>query len=83
MDERTPRRETADFVVVGTGSAGSVVAEGLSDDVRNDVVVLEAGGEDTDRRIHIPGALSQLFRSEFDWDYLTEPQPGLNFRQIY
>jgi choline dehydrogenase len=83
MDERTPPRETADFVVVGTGSAGSVVAEGLSDDVRNDVVVLEAGGEDTDRRIHIPGALSQLFRSEFDWDYLTEPQPGLNFRQIY
>jgi choline dehydrogenase len=75
--------ETADFVVVGTGSAGSVVAEGLSDDARTDVVVLEAGGEDTDRRIHIPGALSQLFRSEFDWDYLTEPQPGLNGRQIY
>jgi choline dehydrogenase len=73
----------ADYVVVGTGSAGSVVAEGLSTDPSNTVVVLEAGGEDSDKRIHIPATWSQLFRTAVDWDYLTEPQPHLNGRQIY
>jgi choline dehydrogenase len=83
MNAHTSFTETADYVVVGTGSAGSVVTEGLSADARNQVVVLEAGGEDTDRRIRIPAAFSQLFRSDFEWDYLTEPQPGLGGRQIY
>jgi choline dehydrogenase len=73
----------ADYVVVGTGSAGSVVAERLSADARNRVVVLEAGGKDTDRRIKMPVTWTQLFRSPIDWDYLTEPQPGLNGRRIY
>ena len=84
MDERAYQPiEMGDYVVVGTGSAGSVVAEGLSADGRHEVVVLEAGGEDTDRRLHIPAAWSQLFRRGFDWDYLTEPQLGLNSRRIY
>jgi choline dehydrogenase len=83
MYEHTSIMATADYVVVGTGSAGSVVAEGVSGDTRNEVVVLEAGGEDTDRRIRIPAAFSQLFRSDFEWDYLTEPQPGLKGRRIY
>jgi choline dehydrogenase len=74
---------TADYVVVGTGSAGSVVADGLSADPRSEVVVLEAGPADTDKRIHIPVTWSHLFRTKFDWDYLTEPQPGLNNRHIY
>ncbi|HTQ22557.1 GMC family oxidoreductase N-terminal domain-containing protein, partial [Mycobacterium sp.] len=73
----------ADYVVVGTGSAGSVIAERLSADPRNQVVVLEAGGEDTDRRIKMPVTWTQLFRSPIDWDYLTEPQPELNGRRIY
>ena len=83
MNEHTSPTATADYVVIGTGSAGSVVAEGLSSDARNEVLALEAGGEDTDRRIRIPAAFSQLFRSEFEWDYLTEPQPGLKGRRIY
>jgi choline dehydrogenase len=83
MYEHTSSAGTADYVVIGTGSAGSVVAEGLSGDARNEVIVLEAGGEDTDRRIRIPAAFSQLFRSEVEWDYLTEPQPGLKSRRIY
>jgi choline dehydrogenase len=45
--------------------------------------VVEAGGKDTDRRIHIPVTWTQLFRSPIDWDYLTEPQPELNGRRIY
>src|ERR1700731_5162380 len=73
----------ADYVVVGTGSAGSVIAERLSSDERNQVLILEAGPEDKDRRIHVPVTWLQLFRSRFDWDYLTEPQPGLNGRRIY
>jgi choline dehydrogenase len=73
----------ADYVVVGTGSAGSVVAARLSADERNQVVILEAGPKDKDRRIHMPVTWLQLFRSKFDWDYLTEPQPELNGRRIY
>jgi choline dehydrogenase len=73
----------ADYVVVGTGSAGSVIAARLSADERNQVVVLEAGSKDDDRRIHMPVTWLQLFRSKFDWDYLTEPQPELNGRSIY
>ena len=46
--------EVADFVVVGAGSAGCVVAEGLSADARHSVVVLEAGREDADRRVRVP-----------------------------
>ena len=75
--------QEADYVIVGTGSAGCVVAEGLSADPRNEVAVLEAGGMDNDRRIRVPAAFSELFRSEFDWDYMTEPQVGLNGRRIY
>ncbi len=60
-----------------------MLANRLSSDPRQRVVVLEAGPKDDDKFIHIPAAFSKLFRSEFDWDYLTEPQPGLNGRQIY
>lgn len=73
----------SDYVIVGSGSAGSVIAERLSADARSRVVVLEAGGKDTDRRIRMPVTWMQLFRSEVDWDYLTEPQAGLNGRRIH
>jgi choline dehydrogenase-like flavoprotein len=73
----------ADYVVVGTGSAGSVVANRLSSDSSVSVVVLEAGPRDKNRFIHIPAAFSKLFRSEVDWDYLTEPQKQLDGREIY
>jgi choline dehydrogenase len=73
----------ADYVVVGSGSAGSVLAERLSSDPRNRLIVLEAGGEDNDRRIRTPVTWTQLFRSPIDWDYLTEPQPELNGRRMY
>jgi choline dehydrogenase len=75
--------EVADFVVVGAGSAGCVVAEGLSANARHSVVVLEAGREDADRRVRVPLAFSQLFCGDFDWNYLTEPQAGLSDRKIY
>jgi choline dehydrogenase len=64
----------ADYIVVGTGSAGSVLANRLSADPATSVVVLEAGPKDKNKFIHIPAAFSKLFRSEVDWDYMTEPQ---------
>ena len=53
-----------------------MLADRLSADSGSEVVVLEAGGEDKDKFAHIPAAFSKLFRSEVDWDYLTEPQTG-------
>jgi choline dehydrogenase len=73
----------ADYIVVGTGSAGSVVAKRLSADPAATVMVLEAGPWDKDKFIRIPVAFAKLFRSEMDWDYLTEPQKELDGREIY
>lgn len=73
----------ADYIVVGTGSAGAVLANRLSADSAASVVVLEAGPKDKNKFIHIPAAFSKLFRSEVDWDYLTEPQKQLDGREIY
>ncbi len=73
----------ADYVVVGTGSAGSVVAARLSDDPSVRVVALEAGPRDKDKFIRIPAGFVKLFRSPVDWDYLTEPQKELDGREIY
>src|SRR5215472_17887945 len=72
-----------DYLVVGTGSAGAVVANRLSADRAAAVVALEAGPRDKNRFIGIPAAFSKLFRSEIDWDYLTEPQSELDGREIY
>jgi len=72
-----------DYVIVGAGSAGCVLAGRLTEDTDVRVLVLEAGGPDRDHRIRIPAAFSKLFRSEFDWAYTTEPQPHLFNRQLY
>jgi choline dehydrogenase-like flavoprotein len=78
------RTVETDYVVVGTGSAGCVVANRLSADPRVRVTVLEAGPRDKDKFIHIPATWAvKLLRSAVDWDYLTEPQKELNGRQIY
>ncbi|ONM46427.1 GMC family oxidoreductase [Nocardia donostiensis] len=73
----------ADYVIVGAGSAGAVLANRLSDDPDRTVVLLEAGPPDKSRFARIPAAFAKLFRTELDWDYLTEPQPQLDGRQIY
>jgi choline dehydrogenase len=72
-----------DYVVVGTGSAGAVLANRLSEIPGVQVLVLEAGARDKDKFVHIPAAFSKLFKSEADWDYSTEPQKELDGREIY
>jgi choline dehydrogenase len=63
-----------DFIIVGAGSAGSVLANRLSENKNISVLLLEAGGSDTDVRIKIPAAFSQTFESSSDWAYNSIPQ---------
>ncbi len=72
-----------DYVVVGAGSAGCVIAARLSEEPGVRVALLEAGGEDTQPEIHIPAAFPALFKSSHDWDLLGEPEPGLGGRRLY
>ncbi|MFC4126390.1 GMC family oxidoreductase [Nocardia rhizosphaerae] len=73
----------ADYVVVGTGSAGAVLAARLSERSGTSVIALEAGPEDKNQAVHIPAAFSKLFQTDLDWNYLTTPQPELGDRQIF
>lgn len=71
-----------DYIVVGAGSAGCTVAGRLSEDGRN-VLLIEAGGSDDDPLIKTPFLFAGLFQGEKDWNYTSEPEPGLGERRIY
>ncbi|MGY0500880.1 GMC family oxidoreductase [Nocardia sp. FBN12] len=73
----------ADYVVVGTGSSGAVLAARLSERSGTSVIALEAGPEDKNQAVHIPAAFSKLFQTDLDWNYLTTPQSELGDRQIF
>ena len=72
-----------DYIIIGSGSAGSVLANRLSQDDRNSVLVLEYGGSDVGPFIQMPSALSYpMNMSTYDWGLVSEPEPGLGGRTL-
>jgi choline dehydrogenase len=74
----------ADFIVIGAGSAGCTIAARLSEDPATKVLLLEAGGDDTNRWIHIPLGFGKTFADpSVNWCYETEPDAGANGRKVF
>ncbi len=74
---------TYDYVIVGAGSAGCVLANRLSEDRSRNVLLIEAGGKDRSPKIKIPAAFAQQFKTKLDWNYSTDPEPGCDDRSLY
>ncbi len=72
-----------DYVIVGAGSAGCVLAARLTEDPSASALLIEAGPPDEADEIHIPAAINLLFKSAYDWDYQTVPQERAAGRRIY
>jgi choline dehydrogenase len=72
-----------DYVIVGAGSAGCVLANRLSEDPSTRVLLLEAGGRDRSLKIKIPAAFPEQFHTKLDWDFATEPEPHVDGRSLY
>ncbi|MBN9508063.1 MAG: GMC family oxidoreductase N-terminal domain-containing protein, partial [Alphaproteobacteria bacterium] len=76
--------EVFDFIIVGAGSAGCVLADRLSADGRHSVLLLEFGGSDRSIYIQMPSALSiPMNRAKYNWMYETEPEPHLDGRRLH
>ncbi|MGH8906558.1 MAG: GMC family oxidoreductase [Egibacteraceae bacterium] len=75
--------DTFDFVIVGSGAAGSTLAYRLSELSGATILILEAGGSDLPEAVEVPYRWNELLLTELDWAYNSLPQPGLNNRQIY
>ena len=72
-----------DYIVVGAGSAGAVVAARLSESADNKVLLIEAGGSHKHMNVQVPAAFSKLFKSKLDWAYFSEPERYLGGRRIF
>src|SRR5215472_16055459 len=74
-----------DYIIVGAGSAGCVLANRLTEDPETSVLLLEAGGNDDVPQIHNPTPTDalKLLQSAVDWSYFTEEEPHLNDRRIF
>ncbi|MEM6878313.1 MAG: GMC family oxidoreductase N-terminal domain-containing protein [Bacteroidota bacterium] len=72
-----------DYIIVGAGSAGCLMANRLSADPKNSVLLIEAGGPDTKPEIGIPGGYARLHRTKVDWNFNSEPQEHLLGRSLF
>ncbi|GAB1821542.1 GMC family oxidoreductase [Herbidospora sp. RD11066] len=72
-----------DYVIVGAGSAGCVLAARLSEHAATTVALIEAGGSDRKLEVRMPAGFSKLFGTSYDWNFTTSAQPGLSDRRIY
>ncbi len=84
MNHPNTSSEQFDYIIVGAGSAGCVLANRLSADPGTSVLLLEAGGRDWHPFIHMPAGLAKLVNiKSLNWNYTTEPEPQLNNRRLY
>ena len=82
--DRSSEASEFDYVIIGAGSAGCVLANRLSADGKHSVLLLEAGPKDTNLWIHVPLGYGKLFKEKsVNWMYQTEPEPGLGGRQVF
>src|SRR5436305_1454314 len=78
-----PDTPTYDYIIVGAGSAGCVLANRLTESGKHSVLLLEAGPRDRNIWIHVPLGYGKLFKAaSVNWMYQTEPETGLNGRSV-
>jgi len=72
-----------DYIIIGAGSAGCVLANRLTENPQTKVLLLEAGKKDNDFLISVPAAFYKLFQSKVDWNFFTEPQKDVNNKKMF
>src|SRR5205807_7997945 len=78
-------RETFDYVIIGAGSAGCVLADRLTEDGKHRVLLLEAGGKDNSILVKMPAGVGALLsaKGDYNWGFWTEPEPYLDNRKLW
>src|SRR5260370_27178267 len=76
-------QDSFDFVIIGSGAAGSTIAYRLSELSDARILILEAGGSDLPEAAEVPWRWNELLLTDLDWAYNSVPQPGLANRQVY